>query len=879
MEARLSKLSSLKQAWRSVSTRILLSYLLVLFLISSVTVIALFRLYQINTSFNVLASRTVSDQVLAQTISEQTLNMRYFLNRYIRTQAQQDKDGFESTQKQLRLLLAQAQSETQTPERQALLQRIAQAEARYATIFDTIADLIRAQDALRSNVLETQALKIESSLTAMRVALTATQDSALFLYFNNTQYYFQSMRLYVSRYLLLGNEGDMTLALASYEQMLKAMNQLEQGWTDPTLTREFERARSALTAYHEGALNIQANYQSLQTLLSDLDKLEPEITGAATAIKQLALDTLERQSLEARQLVQETRTTIFSGMVVAIVLAFVVTIFLTRSITGPLAQVGQQAAQVANVDLRALTTQLNSLSHGDLRLNLNITAHPLAIEGEDEIWQMAAAFNSITESLHEAEKAFAMMGQYLNTMAETAMSVAQRRLDVEVPLHSEQDTLGLALRQMLINLRAAYDEIADQIARLQSLHDINVAITTSRDLEKVLQLIAEKGATLLGAMGIGILLQRDHQLLHFYHGPTHLSEERLAAHLNPSQEREAARMFAEVLNGEHPLWQTLPQDARGYIVKPLVISDTIRGLFYVLRAETTPIPQACLDFITNLVEHIQIAVAYIELIEHLEQRVAERTAELQAQKEEVKRFAYIVSHDLRAPLVNLKGFSSELKESMREFRSLMAQAAQQIDPDLKKQIDTLLDEDVKEALEFIETSVNRMDRFINALLKLSRLGRQDMHLEPVDMNVIVRNTLEALSHQLKEREVTVDVSPLPVIMADRTAMEQIIGNLLDNAVKYLRRDRPGYIRVTVEEEPERFVFHVADNGRGIAETDMDKVFMPFRRLGVQDTPGEGMGLPYVQTLVRRHGGEITCQSVFGQGTTFSFYIPKLKETD
>jgi len=140
------------------------------------------------------------------------------------------------------------------------------------------------------------------------------------------------------------------------------------------------------------------------------------------------------------------------------------------------------------------------------------------------------------------------------------------------------------------------------------------------------------------------------------------------------------------------------------------------------------------------------------------------------------------------------------------------------------------------------------------------------------VEALVQASLESLAHQIEERQVEVTVGPLPEVVADRTSMEQIMGNLLGNAVKYLEPDRPGEIEITAERGPNETTFHTRDNGRGIAAEDMDKVFAPFRRVGRQDVPGEGMGLPYVQALVRRHGGRIWCESELGVGTTFSFTI-------
>jgi len=256
----------------------------------------------------------------------------------------------------------------------------------------------------------------------------------------------------------------------------------------------------------------------------------------------------------------------------------------------------------------------------------------------------------------------------------------------------------------------------------------------------------------------------------------------------------------------------------------------------------------------------------------VEEQLQRYAAELERSNEEVKRFAYIISHDLRAPLTNLKGFSEELCYALEVIGSAMNMALPHLDEKQRLDVTTALQEDVPEALGFIDSSVTRMDNLISAVLKLSRLGRRELNPEPIDMNTLVQATAQTLAHQIEQRQVSVTVGSLPTVVADRTSMEQIMGNLLNNAVIYLNPDRPGEIEVTAERDSDETTFHVRDNGRGIAEEDMPKVFAPFRRAGKQDVPGEGMGLAYVQTLIRRHGGRIWCESEPGVGTTFIFTI-------
>jgi signal transduction histidine kinase len=141
------------------------------------------------------------------------------------------------------------------------------------------------------------------------------------------------------------------------------------------------------------------------------------------------------------------------------------------------------------------------------------------------------------------------------------------------------------------------------------------------------------------------------------------------------------------------------------------------------------------------------------------------------------------------------------------------------------------------------------------------------------MNVLVESTLHILAHQIEARQVQVSIGHLPTVMADQIAMEQIMSNILHNAVIYLDPARPGRIEISSEQDADEIRLSIRDNGRGIAPQDIDKVFAPFRRAGSASVPGEGMGMAYVQALVRRHGGHIRCMSQLDSGTTFTVVIP------
>jgi two-component system sensor kinase FixL len=274
----------------------------------------------------------------------------------------------------------------------------------------------------------------------------------------------------------------------------------------------------------------------------------------------------------------------------------------------------------------------------------------------------------------------------------------------------------------------------------------------------------------------------------------------------------------------------------------------------------------------DLTARVQAEEALRQAYNTLEQRVQERTAALQEANDNIRRFAYIVSHDLRAPLINLHGFADELRDACTLLTAALPGLVPHLQGRQRAEVTRALEEEIPEALGFIETAVVRMDRLIEAVLRLSRLGRQEIQRESIDTATLVHETLRTLAHQIAQRQVQVTVEPLPVVHADRVSLAQIFGNLLANAVAYLEPSRPGAIAITAAQHPGVTVFAVQDNGRGIAEDDIPRVFEPFRRVGRQDVPGEGMGLAYVRTLVRRHGGDITCQSTLGAGSTFTFTI-------
>jgi signal transduction histidine kinase len=269
---------------------------------------------------------------------------------------------------------------------------------------------------------------------------------------------------------------------------------------------------------------------------------------------------------------------------------------------------------------------------------------------------------------------------------------------------------------------------------------------------------------------------------------------------------------------------------------------------------------------------------------HLEATVDERTTDLREANNEIQRFAYIVSHDLRSPLVNIMGFTSELEELRADiFRRIAALGravgtapvpvlAGDAEPQLEGE-DRQLSQDFSEALAFIKSSIAKMDRLITAILNLTREGRREFEPVRIDTSELIEAIVTTVAHQASEADAQIRIEPLPEIVSDRLALEQIFSNLIDNALKYLKPGVPGDITVRGRTKLGFAIFEVADNGRGIAPKDHQRIFDLFRRAGTQDKPGQGIGLAHVRALVRRLGGTMSVHSELNSGSTFTITLP------
>lgn len=257
----------------------------------------------------------------------------------------------------------------------------------------------------------------------------------------------------------------------------------------------------------------------------------------------------------------------------------------------------------------------------------------------------------------------------------------------------------------------------------------------------------------------------------------------------------------------------------------------------------------------------------------LEGEVDRRTADLRRAHDEIQRFAYIVSHDLRSPLVNILGFTAELESTNKTLGELI-QRAKRDAPELLTEDMRQVQQDLPEAIGFIRSSTQKMDRLINAILRLSREGRRTLTPEKLPMEVVLDEVAASLAQRVEESGAALVIEkPLPDITSDRVAIEQIFSNIIENALKYGDPGRPTEVRVRGAVKESRLIFEIQDNGRGIDPKDHQRIFDLFRRSGAQDKAGEGIGLAQVRALVNRLGGHIDVESELGEGSVFRLSLP------
>lgn len=269
-----------------------------------------------------------------------------------------------------------------------------------------------------------------------------------------------------------------------------------------------------------------------------------------------------------------------------------------------------------------------------------------------------------------------------------------------------------------------------------------------------------------------------------------------------------------------------------------------------------PVPEGIFILSVDITERKKAEEIILKLNEELEEKVKQRTSQLETSNKELEAFSYSVSHDLRAPLRHINGYVDLLNE---RFKHELPEKAQHY-------------------LTTITNASKQMGALIDDLLQFSRTGRKEVHKEKTDMNNLICEVLEAIKPDTINRNINWDIHPLPQVYVDYPLLKQVWINLLDNAVKYTRNKPTAEISIGYNEENIYYEFYIRDNGVGFNMKYAHKLFGVFQRLHSQaEFEGTGIGLANVQRIVHKHNGQVRAEAEPDKGAVFYFSLPKNKE--
>jgi signal transduction histidine kinase len=294
------------------------------------------------------------------------------------------------------------------------------------------------------------------------------------------------------------------------------------------------------------------------------------------------------------------------------------------------------------------------------------------------------------------------------------------------------------------------------------------------------------------------------------------------------------------------VWLSLPLLYQGQLIGALNLG---RGPGEHFTAEEAETAQDVANQLAITIQHSRLhAALQIELDER-----QNLIAELEANNAELERFTYTVSHDLRNPLVTIKGFLGMLDKDIRENRQ----------------------DRVQTDFQRIAGAADKMDELLSDLLELSRIGRIVHPPEKVDLVELTRDALEMLDARIHSRNVSIQISPdLPAIYGDRLRLREVFENLISNAIKYMGDQPNPVIEIGTRGAPNESIIFIKDNGIGIEERYQSRVFALFEKLN-PNIEGTGIGLALVKRIIEVHGGRVWVESDgLEKGSTFCFTIPE-----
>ncbi|MFP4474101.1 MAG: ATP-binding protein [Desulfatibacillaceae bacterium] len=648
---------------RNVGTKIGAGYVVIFAMMVLIGVLAVTRLNRINATVDELTRTLAVDRRFSGEIVTLIMSSRIHAKRYVRTHDPADLEQFRNTFTRLEGLLDKARGEITNRTRRRLLEGVRENVATYRETFDTVVDTIRELEAVQSGVMRPRAEAISNHLVIMGSYVETQGPPSLLTALSEAQRSFWRMRGAARRHLESGNRESLVEYSGSRRDLLHAAQGLSSGFEGTMKSAHAVEIARLVEEYDQAFDNARRATSTLDALFTGkLDVLEPGISGKAMAIANHVERAFREQNERTRRQVDMTRLVVLGATLFAIVAGLALALAITRGITRPLGQVRAASRDIANQDLKNMVDQLTRMARGDVRLSLDVRAAPLKIGQQDEVGDMATSFDAIIYRLKEAGQAFRDMAGYLQTMAHAARSVAAGDLSVEVVPRDSHDTLGIAVSQMMANLREAENRVQRQIGRLESLRRIDSMITTGQDLSRTLAFLLDQLLATLGADAADILLVNQQQTVlrcfakaGFYTGDSPCSMMPVNdSCVDPVILRGKPVVVEDMGAAEWVHGCEYAHRGEGFATyhgMPLVARGEVKGVLQVFHRRQVRRDPDWMRYLEILAGEAAIAVSNAELISNLEEHVALRTAELREQKDSLYKSEQRLSlHMLRTPL-------------------------------------------------------------------------------------------------------------------------------------------------------------------------------------------------------------------------------------
>lgn len=433
-------------------------------------------------------------------------------------------------------------------------------------------------------------------------------------------------------------------------------------------------------------------------------------------------------------------------------------------------------------------------------------------------------------------------------------------------LVSTVDVTDLAMKE---------EEVRSQSEVLQKLAESAAVLLAGKDLtssiEKALSIVGDS----LHAMGMDLFFCTTNEssiveLTHEAHW-AHSSAGGQSKGKTVFQKQEINKLLETLKSGKvyeykanpngDSLTSLLPENETSALLAPVKIDGELEGIALMTRKVNHELTNFERNGLLTLTRNLGSAIAtsraqqgLFEMNATLEQRVEDRTSKWAEANQELQSFSYSVSHDLRAPLRAISGFTEVLVE----------------------ECEGQLDDQGKHYLGIIREGAAQMSQLIDDLLNFSRMGRKKLVFKDIDMKELTEEVVFEVQRQIPEdRNVDFDLAQIPVCKGDRAMLKQVLVNFISNAVKFTANEETAKIRVYAEDCGNRVEYVVKDNGVGFDMEYVDKLFGVFQRLHPKDEfEGTGVGLAIVQRIVLRHGGKVMANGKVGEGAEFHFTLPK-----